>query len=154
MSLTTLIAQHIQQVYEGDNWTDVSIAETLNNIHFQQAQQHTVGSPNTIASILHHLYYWNGIIMQRMEGNNPSIPETNGFDVNELKNENDWTELKEKTYQSFNQLSAAVKNFPEEDLDKTYADGKSSYYQNFHGIVEHAHYHLGQMVILKNLLKV
>ena len=153
MLLTNLIAEHIMQVYAGDNWTDVSIAATIAGINFQQAQQHTAGSPNTIASLLHHLSYWNGIIMQRMQGNNPSIPETNGFDVPELKNENDWNELKEKAHQSFIQLAQAVKNFPEEKLDKTYAEGKSSFYKNLQGIVEHAHYHLGQIVIIKNLLK-
>ena len=90
--------------------------------------------------------------MQRIKGINPSVPETNGFDVNELKNENDWNELKEKTHQSFIQLADAVKNFPEEKLFETSPTGKSSYYKNFQGIVEHAHYHLGQIVILKKLI--
>ena len=153
MKITNLIAMHIIEVYEGNNWTDVNIADTIKDINWQQAQQQTPGSSNTIASLLHHLHYWNGILMQRINGINPSIPGANGYDVGELKNENDWNTLKEKTHQSFIQIADAVKNFPEEKLSETYAAGKSSYYKNLQGIVEHAHYHLGQIVILKKLLQ-
>jgi len=152
MATTNLIADHIKQVYEGDNWTDVNIADTIKNINWQQAQQHTPGSPNTIASLLHHLCYWNEILMQRIQGIDPEVPEINGYDVDKLKDENDWNELKEKAHQSFIQLADRVKEFPEEKLSETYATGKPSYYKNFQGIVEHAYYHLGQIVILKNLL--
>jgi uncharacterized damage-inducible protein DinB len=153
MIITTLIAQHLRQVYEGDNWTDVSIKATIKDIDWKQAQQQTEASPNTIASLLHHLLYWNGIIMQRMKGETPLIPEENGYDVPFLRNEEEWNALKEKTHQSFIGLAAAIKNFPEEKLQDTYSPSiPSTYYRNFQGVVEHAHYHLGQIVILKNLI--
>ena len=152
MQLTHLLAQHIKDVYEGNNWTDVNISQTLQNINWKQAQQQTEASPNTIASLLHHVYYWNGILMQRIKGEDPNVPEENGYDVPFINNEDEWNVLKEKAHQSFIQLAEAVKNFPEEKLSETYAAGKSSYYKNFQGIVEHAHYHLGQIVILKNLI--
>ena len=152
MNISKTIANHITDCYNGDNWTSVNIADTLKDINWQQAQQKTATSPNTIASLINHLFYWNGILLQRSMGKNPSVPESNGYDVQELKNENDWNELKEKTHLSFIQLADAVKNFPEEKLEETYAAGKSSYYKNFQGIVEHAHYHLGQIIILKKLL--
>jgi uncharacterized damage-inducible protein DinB len=152
MSIPHLIAQHITEVYEGDNWTGVSITDAIKDVNWQQAQQKTIASSNTVAALLHHIYYWNGIMMQRVNGINPSIPDTNGFDVDELKNENDWNDLKEKTHQSFIALANAVKNFPEEKLDEISPTGRSSYYKNLQGIVEHAHYHLGQIVIIKKLL--
>jgi len=153
MQLTHLLAQHIKDVYEGNNWTDVSIAATLENISWKQAQQQSEASPNTIASLLHHLYYWNGIIMQRLKGETPVIPEENGYDVPYLNNEAEWNELKEKTHQSFTALADAIKDFPEEKLLENYApDIPSTYYRNMQGITEHAHYHLGQIVILKNLI--
>jgi uncharacterized damage-inducible protein DinB len=152
MQITNTIASHIKECFEGENWTDVNIADTIENVTWQQAQQQTAASQNTIASLLHHIYYWNGIMLQRIVGINPSVPETNGFDVGELKNENDWNDLKEKTRASFMQLADAVKNFPEEKLFEVSPTGKSSYYKNFQGIVEHTYYHLGQIVILKKLI--
>ena len=152
MIITNLIAAHIQQVYEGNNWTEVCIADTISNVSFQQAQQRTAGSPNTIASLLHHLYYWNEIMVQRMQGENPQVLQTNGFDIEELKDEEDWLAFKEKAHDSFIQLANAVKNFPTDKLGETYAEGKSTFYKNLQGTAEHAHYHLGQMVIIKKLL--
>ena len=152
MRITHAIASHITDCFDGENWTGVNIDGTIKDINWQQVQQQTAASQNTIASLLHHLYYWNGILLQRVEGKNPSVPESNGYDVQELKTESDWNELKEKTHQSFIQLADAVKNFPEEKLFDTSPTGKSSYYKNFQGIIEHAHYHLGQMVILKKLI--
>src|ERR1700733_9168375 len=122
MKIMPLIAQHIKEVYEGNNWTDVNIAGTIKDLNYKQAQQQTAASKNTIASLLHHLYYWNGIIMQRLKGSNPSIPETNGFDVDEFKNEDDWETLKEKTHESFIQLAALFEHFPEGKLEETYAE--------------------------------
>ena len=152
MRITDAIANHIKECFEGENWTDVNITGTIKDITWQQAQRQTAASQNTIASLLHHLYYWNGIMLQRIKAINPSVPDANGFNVNELKNENDWNNLKDKTHQSFIQLADAVKSFSEERLFETSSTGKSSYYKNFQGIVEHAHYHLGQIVMLKKLL--
>jgi len=153
MKLTDLLATHLKEVYEGNNWTDVNIADTIKDVTWEHAQHQTPASTNTIASLLHHLHYWNGIIMQRLKGGNPSIPEMNGYDVGKFKNEGDWNELKQKTHESFLQLAELIKMFPEEKLGENYAAGKSSYYKNFAGITEHAHYHLGQIVILKKLLQ-
>ena len=153
MNITKLIAEHITAVYEGNNWTDVCIAGTLEDISWQEAQQVTTATVNTIAALVNHLCYWNEVLLQRSKGKNPFIPELNGYDVKELKDESDWSKLKEETHESFTKLADAVKNFPEENLDGSYALGKSSYYKNFQGIVEHAHYHLGQVVIIKKLIR-
>ena len=42
---------------------------------------------------------------------------------------------------------------PEERFFEDMADPKyGSWYRNIHGIIEHAHYHLGQIVLLKKLI--
>ena len=70
-----------------------------------------------------------------------------------IKNENDWAKLKEKSLQSARDLSSAVKKFPEEKLFDLTINGDGTYYKMLHGVIEHAHYHLGQMVLLKNLIR-
>ncbi|MBS1746269.1 MAG: DinB family protein [Bacteroidetes bacterium] len=153
MHLTYLLAQHIKDVFNGNNWTDVNIETSLKDVDWKQAQQQTEASPNTIASLVYHLAFWNGIIMQRLKGETPIIPEGNGFDVPYLNNEEEWTTIINKTKESFMELSEAVHNFPEEKLLENYAPGiPSSFYRNMQGCVEHAHYHLGQIIILKNMV--
>src|SRR4029078_8390433 len=123
MKITDEIAGHITDSFDGENWTGVNIDDTIKDVNWQQAQQRTAASQNTIASLLHHLYYWNGILLQRAEGINPAVPESNGYDVQEFKNEKDWNELKEKARQSFIQLADVVRNFPEEKLFDTSPTG-------------------------------
>jgi hypothetical protein len=44
MKLNDLLAAHLKEVYEGNNWTDVNIADTIKDVTWQQAQQQTPGS--------------------------------------------------------------------------------------------------------------
>ncbi|MEP6951011.1 MAG: DinB family protein [Ginsengibacter sp.] len=153
MKINELIAQHIREVQEGDNWTEVNIQDTLADIDYKEATTVTNASYNTIASLVHHLSFYNDVVMQRLSGNEPAINESNGFDMATIKNENDWIKLKERNIQSALQLASAVRGFPEERIFELTVTGHSTYYKTLHGMVEHAHYHLGQIVLLKKLIR-
>ena len=152
MKLTETLSQNILNVFEGNNWTDVAITDVLSDISYSQAATVTAASKNSIAALAHHLLYWNKIIMQRMLGENPFVPDSNGFDVGKLATEEDWHKLVADLHQSFIDLSNAIRNFPENRLKDLTKSGKSTIESNIYGIIEHAYYHLGQMMILKNLL--
>ena len=153
MKLTDHIAQHIIDVHTGDNWTDVNIKNTLQNISLPEAVTVTRSSANTIAALLHHITFYNEVVLERLKGNNPFISNANGFDVPVLTKENDWLELQEKNYQSAQNLAEAVKQFLEEKLFEPVIPDSSTVYKTLHGVIEHTHYHLGQIVIIKNLVK-
>ena len=150
---TYTLADNLLSAFEGDNWTEVSIADTLRDVSLEQATRKTAGSPNTIASLVHHLWYWNTIIPLRMKGENPEIPDVNGFDVGELNSETDWKNLVDKAHQSFINLSDTIRHFPPEHLPHPASGGRSTIGKNVYGIIEHAYYHLGQIVILKHLVQ-
>ncbi len=153
MKLTDHIAQHITDVHTGDNWTDVNIKDTLQNISLQEAVTVTSSSANTIAALLYHITFYNGVVLERLKGNIPFISDANGFDVPVLSKEDDWLELQEKNYHSAQSLADAVKQFPEEKLFEPVIPGSSIAYKTLHGVIEHTHYHLGQIVIIKKLAK-
>ncbi len=153
MNITELIAQHITDVHNGSNWTDVNVKDTLQDVSFTEANTVTKASPNSIAMLLYHISFYNEVMLQRLLNLPAPVSQTNGFDAPHLNNEEDWKLLQEKNIQSAQKLADAVKSFPEEKLYQEYQPGKSSYYKNLHGIAEHAHYHLGQMMILKKLIK-
>ena len=153
MKTTELIAQHITEVFEGGNWTDVNMRATLRNINYKEATAVTKASYNTIAALVYHISFYNEIVLKRLQGINPIIASSNGFDLPPLKNEEDWIKLKERCFQSAHSLAAAVIKFPEEKLRELTVTGHSTHYKTLHGIAEHAHYHLGQIVLLKKLVK-
>ncbi len=153
MKITELIAQHIIEVHEGGNWTEVNIKDTLEDISYEEAIFVTKASSNSIAALLHHLSFYNEIVLERLMGINPEINDTNGFDVPPIINKNNWQQLKERNIQSAYKLAKLVEQFPEDKLFHLTITGSSTHYKMLQGIVEHAHYHLGQMVLLKKLVK-
>lgn len=152
MKVTEQIAQHLLDVHNGDNWTDVNIANTLKGITWQEADRKASFSPNTIAMLLHHISFWNRIVAQRGQGIEPVIPPSNGMDVPAIESEEAWNELKKDNLLSAHELATIIENFDEDDLHVPILPRHSSAYKNFQGQVEHVHYHLGQIVMIKKYL--
>ena len=153
MKITELIAQHITEVFEGNNWTDVNIKDTIDDIDYREATTVTKASYNTIAALLHHLSFYNDVVSMRLMGINPEIDEINGFNVPAIKNEHDWQLLKDAVFESAINLADSVRKFPEEKVNELTVTGHSTYYKTLHGIAEHTHYHLGQIVLIKKLVR-
>lgn len=153
MHIQNLIAEHVLAVHEGNNWTEVDLTNTLKDVTLAEATTQTKASPNTIAALLHHLSYWNRVMVQRINNMNVAVPDANGFDVQILQNEQDWYLLKKDNLKSAHELAEAIQNFDENQLPQPILKGYPSAYKSLHGSVEHIHYHLGQIVILKNLIR-
>ncbi|BAV09844.1 DinB superfamily protein [Filimonas lacunae] len=152
MSLLKNIAQHVLDVHLGDNWTDVNIKDTLKGVTYKEAISITIASPNSIAMLLHHLTFYNEVVLQRLLDIYEPIPQSNGFDMPRITTEEGWQQLQHKNRQSAHALAEGILQFPEERLFELTANGQTTFYKNLHGVVEHAHYHLGQIVILKHLV--
>jgi len=153
MNITALIAQHLIQVHEGGSWTEIDITSTLQDILLQEATMRTAATPNTIAALLHHITFWNIEVMQRAKGVITQVDEANGFNHPPINTEADWQQLKKDNIQSAHQLAAAIEEFDETKLFDPMKTHSASAYKNFQGAVEHVHYHLGQIVILKKLIR-
>jgi hypothetical protein len=153
MTIPEQLAENLLTVFEGGNWTEVCIVDVLYDVSYIEASTKTPASPNTIAGLVHHLMYWNGVILQRIQNHDPQIPESNGFDVQALATEKDWQLLIEQTKHSYIKLAEAIKRFPTERLNAPTNFGKSNFGKNLFGIVEHAYYHLGQMVMIKKMVR-
>jgi uncharacterized damage-inducible protein DinB len=153
MNLSELIAQHLLDVHEGDNWTEVNLLSTLETVSFQEASKSTAASVNTIAGLVHHLTFWNSVMLQRLQGTHMEIPPSNGFDNAALPDEQSWYILKQQCLQSARALAYAISNLEIERLQEPILPGYPTAYKSLQGSVEHVHYHLGQIVILKQLIK-
>ena len=92
-------------------------------------------------------------MVQRIGGNEVVIDEYNGFALPHLQTEDDWLQLKIDNNLSSHELAAAMVHFDDAKLEEPLVKGGSSAYKNMQGAVEHVHYHLGQMMILKKLVK-
>ncbi len=153
MDIHQMIATHLQEAFEGNNWSDVNVKDTLHGITFAEATTVTPASPNTIATLLYHMTFYNKAICERLMGNEPAINEANGFDAPPLTGEQSWLQLKNEAFIAAGRLVDCIRNFPDKRLTEENPPGKGTFYKKLHGVIEHNYYHLGQIVILKNLVR-
>jgi hypothetical protein len=153
MKLSEAIAQHLLEVHEGNNWTEVDLAHILHDVTLAEATMLTAASPNTIASLVHHLTFWNRVMARRAQGIATDIGESNGFDAPALHTQADWEALRADNIRSAYELAAAIQDVKDLSFTTPILPNFSSVYKNLQGSVEHVHYHLGQLVILKNLVR-
>ncbi len=75
------------------------------------------------------------------------------FDLAPITNEEDWQKLVTKTLAEAELFATLIEQLPEERLLKDFSENKyGNYYRNLHGIIEHTHYHLGQIVVIKKII--
>ena len=75
------------------------------------------------------------------------------FDHPPINSAEDWEKMLQKTFTNAENFAVAIEALPENKLWENFTDEKyGNYYRNLLGIIEHSHYHLGQIVILKKLI--
>jgi hypothetical protein len=152
-SLPSHIAKHFREVHFGDNWTWSNMKDTLANVTWQQAIE-KVNSFNTIAALVYHIHYFVDAAMKVLEGKELDANDKFSFGCPPIASEEDWQNLLNKTWSDAEKFAQLVEQLPEEKLWEIFAQEKyGNYYRNLQGIIEHTHYHLGQIVIIKKLVQ-
>jgi len=152
MHLPAQIAKHFRDVHFGGNWTSVNLKETLANITWQQAIT-KVDSLNTIAALVYHMNYYVSAVAKVLQGESLTAKDKYSFDLPPISSQEDWESLVDKFWTDAETFTSLIEQLPESKLEETFVDEKyGTYYRNLHGIVEHIHYHLGQIVLIKKLL--
>ena len=152
MNLTAQIAKHVRDVHFGGNWTSSNLKEHLADVTWQQATT-KVHSFNTIATLVFHMNYYVAVVLKVLQGGPLEGKDTYSFDVPPIVCQEDWEKLLNKTWTDAENFASAIEQLPESKLGEVFSEEKYGiYHRHLHGIVEHTHYHLGQIVLLKKLL--
>lgn len=153
MQYTRQIAKHLNEVYNGGNWTWVNLHDTLKDVTWQQATA-KVYDMNTIAVLTYHIGYYVAAILNVLRGNPLDSKDEYSFNHPPINSEADWQAMRNGIQDNWLALVAAIEQLPDEKLAEYFTQEKYGlYYRNLHGLIEHTHYHLGQIVIIKKLLQ-
>jgi len=151
MNLSGQIAKHVREVYFGGNWTSVNLKDSLAGLTWQQATTQ-VNSFNTIAALVYHINYFVSAVLMVLQGNPLDAHDKYSFDSPPILSQQDWENLLNKTFTNAEKFASLVGQLPESKLWEIFTDEKyGNYYSNLHGIIEHTHYHLGQIVLIKKV---
>ena len=152
MKTTTQIAKHLREVYFGGNWTASNLKDTLSTVTWQQATTQ-VYSFNTIAVLVYHIGYYIGGATKVLVNKPLDIKDKYSFDVPTIQSEKEWQQLLEKIWAEAETFINRIEQLPDSILFEDFSDKKyGNYYRNLNGIIEHTHYHLGQIALLKKIL--
>ena len=152
MNTVKQIAKHFRDVYVGGNWTSVNLKEVLADIDWEEATT-KVNNLNTIADLVFHINYYVNPVLQVLQGGPLIASDKFSFDLPPILSQEDWEKLLDKTWTDVENFTGLIEQLPESKFGETFADGKyGNYYRNITGIIEHVHYHLGQIVLIKKIL--
>ncbi len=146
------IAKHLREVYFGKNWTASNLKDQLAHVNWKMATT-KVDSLNTIATLVYHLNYYVRGVIKVLEGGPLETKDRLSFDHPPIHSEEGWQRMLEQIWLDAERFAALIERLPDEYLNKEFVDEKyGNYYRNIQGIVEHIHYHLGQIVVVKKLI--
>lgn len=153
MELTAQIAKHLRDVHFGGNWTTSNLKDTLQDVTWQEASTQ-VYDFNTIAALVYHMHYYVHAVLKVLQGNLLEAHDKFSFDHPPIQSEADWQNLLATVWEDAEAFAARIEQLPDSKLDEDFTDKKyGNYFRNLHGIIEHLHYHLGQVVLLKKLVR-
>ncbi len=151
--MTPLIAKHLRDFYAGTNWATSGLLPVLKDVDVAMANASVKGC-NTIAALSYHINYYVAAVAKVLEGKALVAKDADSFNHPVYLTEADWQAFIQQAEQDAKRFAEALEKLPDDILTQAFTDDKyGNYFRNLHGIIEHCHYHLGQIVILKKILQ-
>lgn len=153
MNTIPQIAKHFREVHFGGNWTSVNLKTLLSDVTLEEALTR-IDDLNTISVLVFHVNYYVSEVLKVLKGSPLTASDKLSFGPPVIETEEGWTGLVRKTLEDAELFASEIERLDESRLFEDFTDPKySNYYRNIHGIIEHTHYHLGQISLIKKMLR-
>ena len=153
MNTSAHLAKHFRDFHQGVNWTWSNMKDNLSDVTWQEATTQLYDL-NTIAVLAYHINYYVGAALKVLEGGPLDAHDDYAFDVPPIRSQEDWAQLLTGFWDNAERFADLVEQLPPERLSETFVEEKyGTYYRNIAGIIEHGHYHLGQIALIKKLIR-
>lgn len=150
MNNSQQIATRFREVILNGTWiANTNYKDQLSNLDWKIATQ-KFHSFNSIEVLSQHIHYYIAGILNVFEGGTLDIKDKFSFDFPEMKSKQDWDEFLCKFWNDSEKFARYVEQMSEDKLYSVFVDEKYGTYQrNIDAMIEHAYYHLGQIVLIK-----
>ena len=152
MSLAQQLAKHLRDIHFGGNWTCSNMKDALKDVTWQQAIT-KVYNFNTIATLTYHVTYYVKAQWDVLQGTPLHASDVESFVLPPIQSQQEWEQLLESVWTDAEQLAQLIEQLPDSRLSEFFTNEKyGTYYRNLQGNIEHMHYHLGQIVLIKKIV--
>jgi len=154
MSSVSELSKRFREVMLDCLWiANTNFKDQLSGVSWEQAVT-KIDSLNTIAMLAFHIDYYIAGIINVFEGGGLEIKDKFSFDLPPIESQKQWEELLIKLWADSEKFASLLEQMPDSTLDEVFVDEKyGTYRRNIDGIIEHSYYHLGQIALMKKLLK-
>jgi len=152
MKKTEEIASRFREIILNGTWVaNTNFKQQLDGLDWKVATKQ-IDSLNTIALLAQHIHYYINGINKVFEGGTLDIRDKYSFDFPAITLQQDWDAFLLRFWQDSETFASLIEQMPEEQLDAVFVDAKyGTYRRNIDAMIEHAYYHLGQIVLLKKI---
>lgn len=154
MENSNQLANRFREVLLSGKWiANTNFKDQLSDITWKEATT-KIGSLNTIAALAYHINYYIGGILQVFAGGPLDIRDKYSFDLPEIKSQETWEKQLRTMWDNAEKFAAYVEEMPDGKLEAVFVDEKyGNYRRNIEGVIEHSYYHLGQVSLLKKMVR-
>lgn len=156
MSLNEQIAKQLRELFLSGQWigNDLNLKSQLDDVDVEMANT-KYQSLNSIALLAFHLNYYLEGVMNVFKGGPLVIRDKYSYDMPPITSQKEWDTVRENIYRNAEYFIYLVEQMPTSQLNDAFTDEKyGNYLRNLMGVLEHSYYHLGQIVLIKKLIKV
>ena len=153
MNTPKQIAKHFREVHFGGNWTFVNLKDTLSDVTWLEATT-KYQDFNTIATLLFHINYYVNPVAKVLQGEPLNASDKFSFDCPRITSQEEWENLVQKALDEAERFALEIEKLEESKLFEVFSEEKyGNYFRNLFGIIEHTHYHLGQIALIKKMIR-
>ncbi len=148
------LANQLREVFIDGKWiANTNFKEQLESINWEQAVQ-KVYDLNSIALLTYHINYYLVGLIGVFNGKELNIKDRYSFDMSPIQSEAEWMALVNKFLFNAEAFANQVEQMDEALLNQVFVDEKyGTYSRNIEAVVLHAYYHLGQISLIKKIIR-
>ncbi|GLB51931.1 hypothetical protein NBRC110019_09700 [Neptunitalea chrysea] len=154
MSLSSKqLASRLSQVILNGTWiANTNYKDQLTNLDYKIAI-YKYNNLNSIAELTFHISYYIEGILAYFNTGKLTIKDKHSFNLPKINNQDEWENLLTNFWKQTERLLSKIEELSESDFTKPFFNiAYGDYLRNINGLIEHAYYHLGQIVLIKKLI--
>ncbi|OGF15186.1 MAG: hypothetical protein A2W00_06200 [Candidatus Eisenbacteria bacterium RBG_16_71_46] len=149
MTESERLAEELDKALNGGAWHGPSWREALEGVSRQAALGRPIPEAHSIAEIVLHATTWHDVVRRRLEGETPQVPDAEDWPPADLPEDDVWSAVLGRLFESGRALCETVRRFPAERLLEQRPRVDDTWFALISGELQHVLYHAGQIAVLK-----
>ncbi|WP_420572678.1 DUF1572 domain-containing protein [Kordia sp.] len=153
-NLAKNLADRLREIFTEGKWvTGTNVRDEIMNVSWENAVK-SIHGLNSVAKLTFHLHYYIAGVAKVLEGGTLDISDKYSFDAPVITSHQDWQDRIDLFCKDAERFILLVENMTETQLSDDFVVAKYGTYQrNIDVMIEHAYYHLGQIVLIKKMMQ-